>query len=767
MGAIFKGTAKQGRVWRGYSPNRTVAAVITWLDDRAGVVGPVTRFLLYPVPLYVHKNILYSLGGLTFIALMLQLVTGLLLSFFYDPSVEGAYNSVDYITYQMTLGWFIRGLHVYNASAIVILAILHLLRTFFFSAYKKPREITWLSGVFLLLVTLAFAFTGYLLPWDQRGYWATKVGAEIAGSAPVGGAWVAAIIRGGPVLGQATLTRFYVIHVMLLPAALLTLIGLHIFQLRYHGPAPAITKRGQAIANRFVPFFPHWVVVDATLGLGLLILLMALSWNWRVPLEFPADPSSTDFLPRPEWYFLFLFQLLKYFPGPLEPVATMLAPLVIVGSMLLLPFLDRSEERRPWRKPITSVVAGCYVGLIVGLTILALRADQELEAGPAKIVSAGSLAQAEPVAGVTAPPVDTAKIEPAPAGAVEIGVHIDSSAGVGPAAALESADTGSPQVTAPDSAIIPVVAPSTMAPLSSQPDTLFAARVDAASMEADAQFWGIAPRLEAPTQGAKAALSGSDQNTGPVVTLQAVYDNDYLAVRAEWADTSESVLKNGWLWDGTRFVKQGDDDKLVLLWPMTNNAEFAAKGCAVACHQADDDENWWMGSESDKDKYDVWQWQAARTNPVGQANDEWWGPLTDPANTGSSRHNDDAPGGGYQPNIAADKRGPAFMHKSNPAGSFIFADDAALLRQSALTAGDVVPGYILAPFTGSRGDVSATGRWVSDRWVVVLRRPLNTANSDDARFIPGKRLPFGLAVMDSRSGVKHNVAASVLILDWK
>jgi hypothetical protein len=107
------------------------------------------------------------------------------------------------------------------------------------------------------------------------------------------------------------------------------------------------------------------------------------------------------------------------------------------------------------------------------------------------------------------------------------------------------------------------------------------------------------------------------------------------------------------------------------------------------------------------------------------------------------------------------------MHKSNPAGSFIFADDAALLRQSALTAGDVVPGYILAPFTGSRGDVSATGRWVSDRWVVVLRRPLNTANSDDARFIPGKRLPFGLAVMDSRSGVKHNVAASVLILDWK
>ncbi|NUQ64722.1 MAG: hypothetical protein HUU20_19845, partial [Pirellulales bacterium] len=120
-------------------------------------------------------------------------------------------------------------------------------------------------------------------------------------------------------------------------------------QLRYHGMAPPITKRTQALADKFVPFFPHWVVVDATLGVILLGLLVYLSWNWRAPLEFPADPTSTDFLPRPEWYFLFLFQLLKLFPGPLEPVATMLVPMLVMGSILLLPFLDRGEERRPWR----------------------------------------------------------------------------------------------------------------------------------------------------------------------------------------------------------------------------------------------------------------------------------------------------------------------------------------------------------------------------------------------------------------------------------
>ncbi|MBK7180950.1 MAG: cytochrome bc complex cytochrome b subunit [Chloroflexi bacterium] len=296
--------------------------VFHWIDERTGLSGPVRDFLNYPVPQYVHRNFLYTLGGLTLLAFLLQVVTGILLAFYYDPSTEGAYNSVDFITYILPLGWLVRGVHHYGASAMVILVSLHMLRTYFFSAYKKPREINWLTGVLLLFLVLAFGFTGYLLPWDQKGYWATKVGTEIAGSVPLIGSYVTRLMRGGTALGQATLTRFYATHVMLLPGAVALLIVAHIFQLRFHGMAPPITEKGKAQANKFVPFFPHWVITDVIAGLGLLALLVYMSYANRAPLEFPADPTSSNYLPRPEWYFLFFFQLLKYFPGQLEPVIT-------------------------------------------------------------------------------------------------------------------------------------------------------------------------------------------------------------------------------------------------------------------------------------------------------------------------------------------------------------------------------------------------------------------------------------------------------------
>jgi ubiquinol-cytochrome c reductase cytochrome b subunit len=257
---------------------------------------------------------------------------------------------------------------------MVILVSLHMLRTYYFSAYKKPRELNWLTGVLLLFLVLAFGFTGYLLPWDQKGYWATKVGTEIAGSVPLIGGFLMRVMRGGENLGQATLTRFYAGHILLLPLSVGILIVAHIFQLRFHGMAPAITKKSQAEAKSFVPFFPHWVVTDTIAGLGLLALLVYMTWANHAPLEFPADPTSSNYLPRPEWYFLFYFQLLKYFPGALEPVATILIPLFLFGSMVLLPFIDRGEERRPWRKPLTTLVSIFYIVVIVVFTILAMAA---------------------------------------------------------------------------------------------------------------------------------------------------------------------------------------------------------------------------------------------------------------------------------------------------------------------------------------------------------------------------------------------------------
>lgn len=340
-----------------------------WVDERTQISRPVQALMNYPVPLHAQKNLLYALGGLTATSFLLQITSGVIMTFYYAPSLESAYDSVDYITYALPLGWLIRGIHVYNASAIFILSFLHLLRTFFSSAYKKPREITWLSGVLLLLLTVGFAFTGALLPWDQDGYWATIVGTEIGGSTPILGQSILRLMRGGAHLGQASLTRFYFSHTILLPGVLALLLGVHLSQLR-HGAAPAITRRGQELSRRFVPFFPNRLFVHALLGSGYLVLLVYLSYARRAPLEFPADPTSTAYTPRPEWYFLSLFQLLQYLPGRLEPLASMVIPALVIGSMFLLPFIDRSEERRPWRKPVTTGIAIFYVFMFLLLMVM-------------------------------------------------------------------------------------------------------------------------------------------------------------------------------------------------------------------------------------------------------------------------------------------------------------------------------------------------------------------------------------------------------------
>lgn len=346
-----------------------------WLEARTGLLSASHALLRWPVPAYVEYNLLYALGGLTLLSLIYQIFTGLCLAFYYNPDIEAAYNSVDYITYQVPLGWLIRSIHHYNASAIIILVFLHLLRTFFFAAYKAPREVTWLSGIALLLLTLGFGFTGYLLPWDQRGYWATKVGTEIAGMVPGIGDTIAQLLRGGAQLGQLTLNRFYVIHVALLPGALILLVLLHLSQQRRHGVAPTLTRSGQTTSTRTVPYFPNWALTNLVLGAGLLALLIFLSWQVRAPLTFPANPADTDYNPTPEWYFLFLFKLLHYAPPQWESLLVVLVPTLVIGSMVLLPFVDRGTERRPWRKPWTTAVALFYIAVIVIFTLLGLAGN--------------------------------------------------------------------------------------------------------------------------------------------------------------------------------------------------------------------------------------------------------------------------------------------------------------------------------------------------------------------------------------------------------
>src|SRR4029453_15447547 len=295
------------------------------------------------------------------------------------PSPEHAYDSVRFIAERLILGRVVRGLHFFGASFIVIAAVIHMLRVVLFGSYKKPREVTWMTGVVLLLMILGFALTGYLLPWDQKAYWATTVTINIARSTPFIGEQVAGVIRGGADLGALTLLRWYAAHVFLLPAALVGFVVAHIYLMRRHGiSGPIVEVPGEA-----KPFYPYHAAKDTIAMAVVFALLLTFALSFRVPLDSIADPSDATYVPRPEWYFLSLFQLLKYFPGPLEPVATIVIPGLVVGGLLLRPFLDRSAERRILKPP---PVAAAFTLLGTGVLPLAYLGfkDSPAHAGPAK-----------------------------------------------------------------------------------------------------------------------------------------------------------------------------------------------------------------------------------------------------------------------------------------------------------------------------------------------------------------------------------------------
>ena len=362
----------------------------------------VDRHLRKPLP--KHINLLFSLGSLAMFLLLLQAVTGAFLALYYSPSPEHAHNAVTYISEEVPFGAFVRGLHHWGASAMVIIVFLHLLRVVLYGSYKAPRELTWILGVLLLLVVLGFGFTGYLLPWDEKAYWATVVGVEIASTAPVLGDFVAKVMRGGSEIGAVTLSRFYALHTIWLPWLAFGLVGVHLFFVRYYGssgipqspscppdkggrgvtaeeqpPSSPLDKeesplirevRGVAEIKTGKPFYPDQVFEDVIGMLILFAVLASVALFVPVPLEEVADPTNAEYDPRPEWYFLFLFQLLKYFQGPFEIIGTFVIPTVGMVLLLILPFLDKSERVVLWKRPIAlTVTSVCVIG-IVSLTIL-------------------------------------------------------------------------------------------------------------------------------------------------------------------------------------------------------------------------------------------------------------------------------------------------------------------------------------------------------------------------------------------------------------
>jgi menaquinol-cytochrome c reductase cytochrome b subunit len=206
---------------------RMILAPIDWIEERSGVVGAIKYFLFRRVA--AESNWFHTLGSATLTAFLVQLVTGVILAMYYKPSPEQAYDSIQKITNELTLGWLVRGMHRWGASVFIILLFLHMGRVFLFGAYKYPREITWITGVLLLASGMLMGFTGYLLPWDQTAYWATAVGINLNGTAPFLGPWLAQFLAGGPEIGNNTLTTFYAFHMLLIPGLIFALIGIHLY----------------------------------------------------------------------------------------------------------------------------------------------------------------------------------------------------------------------------------------------------------------------------------------------------------------------------------------------------------------------------------------------------------------------------------------------------------------------------------------------------------------------------------------------------------
>lgn len=327
-----------------------------------------------------------AFGSLLLFAFVVQVVTGVLLSMNYSPSTESAWPSVNFIMREVRFGALIRSLHHWGSSGMVILLLCHLVQVFVWGAYKKPREFTWMTGVLLLMLTLGLSFTGYLLPWDQKAYWATKVGLGIASTTPVVGETIKTTLQGGPNMGNVTLTRFFAIHVFVLPGLLMTIVVVHLYFFRVHGVTPPWWESPKQLDAEKEPFWPGQAFKDAVCALAFIIALVAWSHWHPAPLEAKADPSQ-PYEARPEWYFMSLFYLLQFFKGPYEVVATFVLPALFFGLLFFWPWLDRNPARDPRRRPVAVGMLGLATSGLIGLTIFAIVTDTRMKEPAAVLAS--------------------------------------------------------------------------------------------------------------------------------------------------------------------------------------------------------------------------------------------------------------------------------------------------------------------------------------------------------------------------------------------
>jgi ubiquinol-cytochrome c reductase cytochrome b subunit len=340
-------------------------SILDWIEERTGLVSGIRHFLDEDIPASAGWHQVF--GSVALFAFLMQVFSGLLLAVNYAPTPGEAWESLRYIVTQVTAGSIIRAMHHWGASAMIVVVGIHMVQAFLWGAYKKPREATWIVGVVLLLLTLAFGLTGYLLVWDNRAYWGTVVTTQITGLAPGGSLLLRILGTDGTSIGRVTFARFYASHVTLLPLVTALLIGFHVFLVRKHGitPIPGDENRPKK------KFFPEQVFRD-TVGMFVWFAAVAVMVALvKVPLGPAADPTDTSFVPRPEWYFLFLFQVLKLFQGPLEVFGAVVLPGIAMLMLTLTPFLDRGKLVKITRR--TGAIA-LTVLAVIGWSGLTARA---------------------------------------------------------------------------------------------------------------------------------------------------------------------------------------------------------------------------------------------------------------------------------------------------------------------------------------------------------------------------------------------------------
>jgi ubiquinol-cytochrome c reductase cytochrome b subunit len=360
---------------------RVIAAAVEsyeWLESRLGLIKPVSKAAAHPTPAN-NASWMYVFGSAATVLLILQVVTGILLALVYSPSANEAWGSLQVLNHNIALGWYLRALHGWGSDFMVAIVLIHMVQVFLFGAYKFPRELTWIVGVILLLLTLGMAFTGQVMRFDQDAYWGLGIGASIASRVPLVGAPLVHLILGGPIIGAATLSRFFTLHVFVIPGMLLAGVGVHVWMVLFHGvsdwpmPGRIVSKATyekeyhELTEKTGIPFVPDAAWKDAVFAAAILFSVMACAFFFGPfgPSGQP-DPTIIQTAPKPDFFFLWIYAVLAFLPPSIETPVMLIVPVLVIAGPLILPLVAGEGERHWTRRPI-AVLMVSVIALSLGI----------------------------------------------------------------------------------------------------------------------------------------------------------------------------------------------------------------------------------------------------------------------------------------------------------------------------------------------------------------------------------------------------------------